>query len=198
MKKNNRINRLIIDENNDRIFLAHANDLDEVTYNDGNYTELYRLEDDVMCSVRDDEPLYEGDFDDLYEEYTEFDEECGHEKFEFENEHGEVGSYVKAEWHNYNEHRYIHFESQHGINTSCYDFDEDTEIIEGECFIANDYISQKYPNTVHQNFFKFVSDDGKEYYIRETTPFFLDESDYVFELIDKEEFEEYDNGGVEE
>lgn len=192
MKKYNRINRLIIDEN--RVFLTHLIDLNEVTYNDESYTELYRLEDGVMCSVRDDEPLTESDFENLYEKYTEFDEECGHEKFEFEDECGEVGAYAKAEWCNYDEHRYIHFESEHGINTSIYDFDEDTEIIEGECFIADDYICQDYPRTEHQNFFKFVSNDGKEYYIRETHPFFIDESDYVFELIDKEEFEEYDNG----
>lgn len=193
MKKSNRINCLIIDENNNRIFLTHSNNLDEVTYNDGCYAKLYRLEDGVICNVSDDEPLYEDDFEDLYEEYTEFDEECGHEKFEFEDEYGEVGAYTKAEWCNYDEYRYIHFESEHGINTSRYDFNEDTEIIEGECFIADDYINQDYPNTEHQNFFKFVSDDGKEYYIRETHPFFIDESDYVFELIDKEEFEEYDN-----
>lgn len=194
MKKYNRINRLVID--NDRVFLAHANNLGEVTYNDGCYTKLYRLKDGVICNVSDDEPLYEGDFEDLYEEYIEFDEECGHEKFEFEDECGEVGAYAKAEWCNYDEHRYIHLESEHGINTSIYDFGEDAEIIEGVCFIADDYISQDYPNTEHQNFFKFVSDEGKEYYIKETHPFFIDKSDYFFELINKEEFEEYDDGIV--
>ena len=32
---------------------------------------------------------------------------------------------------------------------------------------------------------------GKEYYIKETHPFFIDEHDYIYELITKEEFEEY-------
>lgn len=192
MKKFNSFNRLIIDKENDRIFLAHSNDIDEVTYNDGTYADLYRLEDGVMYHVRDDEPLTESDFDDLYEEYTDFDEECKHKKFEFENEYDEIGAYAKAEWCNYDEHRYIHFESEHGINTSSYDFDEDTEIIEGNCYISYDYIIQDYPNTQHQNFYKFEASDGKEYYIKETHPFFIDKSDYCYEMIDKEEFEKYD------
>lgn len=182
-------NRLIIDDDNNRVFLAHSKDISEVVYNTGDYATLYRLEDGIMSRVSDDVPLCEDDFDELYEDYTDFDAECGHDKIEAEDEYGEIGSYVKAEWSNY-EH-YTRLESEHGINTSSYDF-TDAEIIEGECFKADDYIMQDYPNTEAQVFFKFIAHDGREFYIKETKPFFVDESDYVFELIGKDEFEEYD------
>lgn len=180
-------NRLII--NHDRVYLAHSNDIDEVTYNTGDYAMLYRLEDNVMTRVRDDEPLYEGDFGDLYEDYTDYDAECGREKIEVENEYGDICAYVKAEWGNYD--HYMQLESEHGINTERYNI-TDAEIIEGVCFIADDYVEQDYPHTEGQRFFKFVADDGREFYIKETTPFFIDQSDYVVELIDKDEFDEFD------
>lgn len=183
-------NRFIIDDDNNRVFLAHSKDISEVTYNTGDYATLYRLEDGIMSRVSDDVPLRENDFDELYEEYTEFDAECGREKIEAEDIYGDVNAYVKAEWSNY-EH-YMRLESEHGINTSSYDF-TDAEIIEGKCFKADDYIAQNYPHIACQTFFKFVADDGREFYIKETMPFIADESDYVFELIEKDEFDEYDD-----
>ena len=64
--------------------------------------------------------------------------------------------------------------------------------------MASGCVSQDYPNEEHQNFFKFVADNGEIYYIKETHPFFIDDHDYIFEIITKEEFEEYDNGIVNE
>lgn len=178
-------NRLII--NNDEVYLANSNDIDEVTFNTGDYAIMYRLENGIMSRVRDDEPLYEYDFENLYEEYTDWDAECGHEKIEAENEDGDICSYVKAEWEN--QEHYLHLKSEHGINISYYDI-TDANVIEGECFKSNCSINQDYPKTERQNFFKFVDNDGKEYYIKETVPFFADKCDYVFDLITKEEFEE--------
>lgn len=191
MKNYQFANRLIIDE--DRVYLAHSTDIEEVTYNDGTYADLYRLEDGVMCSVREDEPLTEIDFENLYEEYTDYDEELGRERLEFEDYRGDIRGFVKADWNNYDEQRYIHLESEHGINTSCYDFRIDTEVIGGECFIADGRVEQDYPRTEAENAFEFRADDGRVFYIKMTSPFFADEQDYFCELIDKDEFETFEN-----
>ena len=48
------------------------------------------------------------------------------------------------------------------------------------------------PETNRQDFYKFISSEGKEYYIKRTCPFFSDDSDDSFELITEDEFYEYD------
>lgn len=193
-------NRLIINtgiecaDGSEKIFLAHSKNIEEVVYNDGSYTELYEVDDSGYMD-RAGDVVTENKFDDLYEEY---DESCdkGKEIFMFENYHDDDPMpYVKAIWDNY-EHNLV-LESEHGINKEYYDI-TDADIIEGVCYMASGCILQNYPSHEHQNFFKFVSNDGKEYYIKETHPFFIDEHDYVFEIITKEEFEEYDNAEISE
>ena len=200
MKKCQYYNRLIINtgiecsDGSEKIFLAHSKNIEEVVYNDGSYTVLYEL-DDSGYMVRAADVVNENMFDDLYEEY---DETCdkGKEVFMFENYHDdEPMPYVKANWDNY-EH-YLELESEHGINTDTYDI-TDSDIIEGVCYMASCCILQNYPSHEHQNFFKFVADNGEIYYIKETSPFFIDDQDYLFEIITKDEFEEYDNGEISE
>ena len=193
-------NRLIINtgiecaDGTEKIFLAHSKNIEEVVYNDGSYTELYEV-DDSGYMVRASDVVTENMFDDLYEEY---DENCdkGREVFMFENYHDdEPMPYVKAEWGHF-EHN-LELSSDHGINTDTYDV-TDADIIEGVCYMASGCINQDYPNEEHQNFFKFVAVNGETYYIKETHPFFIDEHDYIFEIITKDEFEEYDNGVISE
>ena len=200
MKKFKYYNRLILntgifggDNDTERIFLAHSTDIEEVVYNDDTYTTLYELDESGYMSRADDE-LTESEFDNLYEEFQDCDN--GKEVEMHENYYDDDPQpYVKADWHDYEHH--IRLYSEHGINTDCYDV-TDAEIIEGVCYDASGCIGQDYPNTEHQNFFKFVANDGREFYVTKTHPFFIDDSDYCFDLISKEEFEEFDDGVVEE
>ena len=182
------------DDGTEKIFLAHSKNIEEVVYNDGSYTELYEV-DDSGYMVRAKDVVTENKCDDLYEEYVEtFDK--GKEVFMFENYHDdEPMPYVKAEWESF-EH-YLELSSEHGINTDTYDI-TDADIIEGVCYIASGCINQDYPNQAYKSFFKFVAINGETYYIKETHPFFIDEHDYTFEIITKDEFEEYDNGEINE
>lgn len=179
-------------ENSDgteKIFLAHSKNIEEVVYNDGSYTNLYKLDESGYITNASD-VVTKNDFEDLYEEY---DESCdnGKKVFMFENYHDdEPMPYVKAIWNNY-EHN-LELESEHGINTDTYDI-TDTDIIEGKCYCASGCIQQDYPNKEHQSFFKFVSRNGTIYYVKETHPFFIDNDDYLFKIITKEEFEKYDD-----
>ena len=200
MEKWKHYNRLVINteianaDGSEKIFLAHSKNIEEVVYNDGSYTELYEVDDSGYMD-RAADVVTENKFDDLYEEY---DETCdkGKEIFMFENYHDdEPMPYVKAEWESF-EH-YLELSSEHGINTDTYDV-TDADIIEGVCYIASGCIDQDYPNQAYQSFFKFVAINGETYYIKETHPFFIDEHDYTFEFITKDEFEEYDNGEISE
>lgn len=187
MKEYKYANRLIIAE--EGIFLAHKSEIGEVVYNDGSYTTLYELDDkDVITRAGD--TLTEADFE--HGLYEEFDSSCDgkKEKLFFENYYDDDKKpYVKAGWEDYD--HYLRLESEHGINTSYYDVTE-AEIIEGKCFMAESYIEQDYPNTCHQNFFKFVAEDGREFYVKKTHPFFTDDYDYCYEFIEEEEFKEYE------
>ena len=193
-------NRLIINtgiecaDGTEKIFLAHSKNIEEVVYNDGSYTELYEVDDSGYMD-RAADVVDEDMFSTLYEEY---DETCdkGKEVFTFENYHDdEPMPYVKAIWEDY-EHNF-ELKSEHGINSDTYDI-TNADIIEGVRYMASGCINQDYPNEEHQNFFKFVADNGEIYYVKETHPFFIDEHDYVFEIIIKEEFEEYDDGTISE
>ena len=181
-------------DGSEKIFLAHSKNIEEVVYNDGSYTVLYEL-DDSGYMVRAADVVNENMFDDLYVEYDETCDE-GREVFMFENYHDdEPMPYVKAEWGPFD--HYLELSSEHGINTNTYDI-TDADIIEGVCYMASGCVTQDYPNEEHQNFFKFVANNGETYYIKKTHPFFIDDHDYVFEIITKEEFEEYDNGEISE
>lgn len=187
-------NRLIINsgiadcEGREMIFLFRASKLRTVAFNNEaySYAQCYRLNEDGYMERAEDE-LWEDDFNELYYEADETDK--GVEMFETLYD-DEPRPFVKARWDNH-EH-YLQLSSEHGINTSKYSFEESVEILEGVCYESEYCIEQDYPKTPFQNFFKFVTNDGKEYYIKETHPFFIDEHDYVYELITKEEFDEYD------
>ena len=193
MKKKEYYNRLIIKsgiydcEDNERIFLCSDGSLRNIAYNDGSYAPCYHIEDGLM--VKADDILYEQDFDALYYAADESDKPEDIEMYETPYD-DEPQPFVKAGWHNHD--HYLRLESEHGINTSYYDFDSDVEIIEGVCYEAASCIPQDYPNTECQSFYKFVANDGREFYIRETSPFFADEQDYTFELITEDEFSEYE------
>ena len=187
MKHFKHFDRLIIDEKEDRVFLFFHKNLREVVYNDGSYATVYTVEDGYIRFAGD--KLYEDDFENAYYEADETDKEERIVYLETLDD-DEPQPFVKAEWNNHD--HYLELESEHGINTSYYGFDDTQEVIEGTCHLADGCINPDYPRTEHQNFFKFVATDGREFYIKETHPFFLDNADYVFELITKEEFEEYD------
>lgn len=194
MEKTKYYNRLIINsetldcEGNERIFLFHANQLEEIAYNNEaySYAQCYRVNEDGYMEKAEDF-LNEDDFDELYYEADETDKDV--EMFETLYD-DEPKPFVKASW--YNHDHYFRLYSQHGINTSYYYFDTDIEVISGVCYEANYIVERDYPHTENQNFFKFVADDGREFYIKKTSPFFADEQDDFCEIITKEEFEEYE------
>lgn len=177
-------------DGDERIFLFHENNLETVSFNDESYSyaQCFRLNEDGYMEKAED-ILYEDDFDELYYEADETDDEENIEFFETMYDDDPKG-FVKACWDNHD--HYLRLSSQHGINTSYYSFDTDAEVINGVCYEADYFIEQDYPNTCHQNFFKFVAEDGREFYIKKTSPFFADEHDDFFEIITKEEFEEYE------
>ena len=186
-------NRLIVNsgiedcEGNEMIFLFKDKEVSEIAYNDGSYSTLYMLGD--LYVERADDVVYKEDFDNnLYYEADETDKKENIVMLDSLYD-VELKPYVKADWSNHD--HYLRLASEHGINVSVYDFRDDVEILEGQCYMATGYISQNYSHTEHQNFFKFVANNGKEYYIKRTTPFFLDDFDYQYELITKELFEEY-------
>lgn len=200
MEKWKHYNRLIINTEiedadvTEKIFLANSKNIEEVVFNDRSYTELYEVDDSGYMD-RASDVVTENMFDDLYEQY---DETCdkGKEVFMFENYHDdEPMPYVKAEWGDYD--HYLELSSEHGINTDTYNITY-ADIIEGVCYIASGCINQDYPNEEHQSFFKFIAKNGEIYYLKKTHPFFVDDHDYLFEIITKEEFDEYDDGTVTE
>ena len=196
MKQTKYYNRLIINsgiydcEENGSVFLFHKNQLEEVVFNNESYSyaQCFRLNDDGYME-RAEDILYEDDFDELYYEADETDNKESIEFFETLY-YDEPKGFVKACWDNHD--HYLRLSSQHGIGASYYSFDTDVDVISGVCYEADYRIEQDYPNTEHQNFFKFVADDGRKFYIKKTSPFFSDEQDDYFEIITKEEFEEHE------
>lgn len=196
MKQTKYYNRLILNsevfdsEGNERIFLFHANQLEEVAFNNESYSyaKCFRLNEDGYME-RAEDILYEDDFDELYYEADETDDKEIIEYFETLYD-DEPKGFVKACWDNHD--HYLRLSSQHGIGTSYYYFDTDVEVISGVCYKADCFIEQDYPNTCHQSFSKFVAEDGREFYIKRTSPFFADMQDDSFEIITKEEFEEFE------
>lgn len=196
MEKTKYYNRLIINsgisdsEEYERIFLFHANQLEEVAFNNEaySYAQCYRVNEDGYME-RAEDILNEDDFDELYYEADENDDKESIEYFETLYD-DELKGFVKACWDNHD--HYLRLSSQHGIGASYYSFDTDVDVISGVCYKADYCIEQDYPNTCEQSFFKFVADDGREFYIKKTSPFFSDEQDDYFEIITKEEFEEHE------
>lgn len=171
-----------------RIFLADAKNIVDVVYNDGRCAFLYELDDNYIMSLAS-EVIAKNEFADLFEEYDSVIHK-GRETFLFENyEDDEPKLYVKAEWEDFPHHKQLI--SEHGVNQTAYDI-TDGEILSGVCFRADSCILRNYPHHEHKEFFKFVADNGKSYYVRMTFPFFPNDSDYSFDLIFKEDFDEFD------
>ena len=196
MEKTKYYNRLIINsgvsdcDGNECIFLFHAKQFKEIAFNDESYSyaQCFRINEDGYME-RADDILYEDDFDELYYEADENDDKENIEFFETLYD-DEPKGFVKACWDNHD--HTLCLSAHHGTGTTYYFFDTDVEVISGVCYEADYNIGQEYPITCHQNFFKFVADDGREFYIKKTSPFFSDEQDDYFEIITKEEFEEYE------
>lgn len=194
MQKIDFFNRLVINsriQNEDgsiRIFLADSKDIVDVVFNDGRCAFLYELDDNGIMSLAS-EVISKNKFANVFEEYDSAIHE-GRETFLFYNyESDEPKLYVKADWVDFPHHRQLI--SEHGIKQTAY-YITDSEILSGVCFRSNCCVLRNYPYHQHKEFFKFVANSGKSYYVRMTFPFFPDDSDYSFELIFKEDFDEFD------
>lgn len=194
MQKIDFFNRLVINsriQNEDgsiRIFLADSKDIVDVVFNDGRCAFLYELDDNGIMSLAS-EVISKNKFADLFQKYDSVYHK-GRKTFLFENyEDDEPKLYVKAEWEDFPHHRQLI--SEHGIKQTAY-YITDSEILSGVCFRSNCCVLRNYPYHQHKEFFKFVANSGKSYYVRMTFPFFPDDSDYSFELIFKEDFDEFD------
>lgn len=200
MIKSNSINTLIYDKSrvngifDSTVLLCDKKKLTKVVYNDSDDITLYCLND---CNIieRAQDTLTENQFSELFYEAEDLENPNMEDAEYYESMyHDEPRAYINADWDNH-EH-YVRYTSEHGINHTNYDFSEEDEeeiIMSGVCYEASNSIEQDYPNTQQQRFFKFVTDGGEVYYIKETTPFFLDIFDYLYELITQEEFEQYDS-----
>ena len=175
---------------NDNIMFARKQDIQEYAYvEDGFFRMEGEGDDRYMVFYRNNDDCYfEGDFNDLYCEAWSPDSKGAFKCYNAETDEEEL--FERAEWSDY-EHT-LRIVSQHGISESNYDFEGYAEVLSGNCFVADNCIRQDYPNTCHQEFYKFVDENGKEYYFTEVTPFFIDEDDYEQYYITKEEFEKYD------
>ena len=200
MIKSNSINTLIYAKSSvnemydDTVLLCDRKNLTKVVYNDSDDITLYCL-NDFNVIERAQDTVTENQFSDLFYEAEDLENPNMEEAEYYETMyHDEPRAYIKADWDNH-EH-YVRYTSEHGINHTNYDFSEEDEediIMSGVCYEASDCIPQEYPHTHQQRFFKFVTDEGYVYYIKEATPFFIDDYDYQYELITQEEFEQYDN-----
>ena len=200
MIKANHINTLIYAKSSvnemydDTVLLCDRKNLTKVVYNDSDDITLYCL-NDFNVIERAQDTVTENQFSELFYEAEDLvnpnmDDAEYYESMYYD----EPRAYIKADWDNH-EH-YVRYTSEHGINHTNYDFSEEDEeeiIMSGVCYEASDWIEQDYPHTHQQRFFKFVTDEGEVYYIKEATPFFIDDSDYQYELITEEEFEQHDN-----
>ena len=200
MIKANHINTLIYAKSSvnemydDTVLLCDRKNLTKVVYNDSDDITLYCLNDfNVIERAKD--IVTENQFSELFYEAEDLVNPNMEEAEYYESMYyDEPRAYIKADWDNH-EH-YVRYTSEHGINHTNYDFSEEDEeeiIMNGVCYEASDCIPQEYPHTRQQRFFKFVTDEGEVYYIKEATPFFIDDSDYQYELITEEEFEQHDN-----
>ena len=200
MIKSNSINTLIYAKSSvnemydDTVLLCDRKNITKVVYNDSDDITLYCL-NDFNVIERAQDTVTENQFSDLFYEAEDLENPNMEEAEYYETMyHDEPRAYIKADWDNH-EH-YVRYTSEHGINHTNYDFSEEDEediIMSGVCYEASDCIPQEYPHTHQQRFFKFVTDEGYVYYIKEATPFFIDDYDYQYELITQEEFEQYDN-----
>ena len=200
MIKSNSINTLIYAKSrvnemyDDTVLLCDRKNITKVVYNDSDDITLYCLNDfNVIERAKD--IVTENQFSELFYEAEDLVNPNMEEAEYYESMYyDEPRAYIKADWDNH-EH-YVRYTSEHGINHTNYDFSEEDEediIMSGVCYEASDCIPQEYPHTHQQRFFKFVTDEGYVYYIKEATPFFIDDYDYQYELITQEEFEQYDN-----
>ena len=199
MIKANHINTLIYAKSSvnemydDTVLLCDRKNLTKVVYNDSDDITLYCLNDfNVIERAKD--IVTENQFSELFYEAEDLVNPNMEEAEYYESMYyDEPRAYIKADWDNH-EH-YIRYTSEHGINHTNYDFSEEDEeeiIMNGVCYEASDCIPQEYPHTRQQRFFKFVSNSGYVYYIKETKPFYIDEHDYEYELITQEEFKQHD------
>ena len=194
MQKIDFFNRLVINsqiQNEDgsiKIFLADSKNIVDVVNNDGRCAYLYELDDNCLMSLAS-EVIPKNEFANVFEEYDSAIHE-GRETFLFYNyESDEPKLYVKADWVDFPHHKQLI--SEHGVKQTAY-YITDAEILSGVCFRANCCAMRNYPYHQHKEFFKFVANNGKSYYVRMTFPFYPDDSDYSYELIFKEDFDEFD------
>ena len=193
MQKIDFFNRLVINsriQNEDgsiKIFLADSKNIVDVVNNDGRCAYLYELDDNCLMSLAS-EVIPKNEFANVFEEYDSAIHE-GRETFLFYNyESDEPKLYVKADWVDFPHHKQLI--SEHGVKQTAY-YITDAEILSGVCFRANCCAMRNYPYHQHKEFFKFVANNGKSYYVRMTFPFYPDDSDYSYELIFKEDFDEF-------
>lgn len=209
MIKENHINTLIYAKSSvnemydDTVLLCDRKNLTKVVYNDSDDITLYCL-NDFNVIERAQDTVTENQFSELFYDAEDLENPNMDDAEYYESMyHDEPRAYIKADWQNH-EH-YVRYTSEHGINHTNYDFrtnhtnydfseeDEEDIIMSGVCYEASDLIEQDYPRTHQQRFFKFVANSGEVYYVKETKPFYIDELDYVYELITKEEFASHDN-----
>ena len=200
MIKANHINTLIYAKSSvnemydDTVLLCDRKNLTKVVYNDSDDITLYCL-NDFNVIERAQDTVTENQFSELFYDAEDLENPNMEDAEYYESMyHDEPRAYIKADWDNH-EH-YVRYTSEHGINHTNYDFSEEDEediIMSGVCYEASDCIPQEYPHTHQQRFFKFVTYEGYVYYIKEATPFFIDDYDYQYELITQEEFEQHDN-----
>lgn len=170
------------------VYLAKSVDIKEAVYNDREKWPLFEKDEYGFLDDAEEiifkehfknifiEAPIDASEDDIYmmKEYT-----CYEEK-----------PYIHADWEDLN--HYTLLESEHGTKNELYDI-TGCRIIEGKCYIASRYIKAVYPVKNEQTFFMFISNEGEKFYVKETAPFLINESDVEYELIREEEFKKHDD-----
>lgn len=182
MKLFEHIDRLIIDEKKDRVFLFSHKNLREVIFNDGFSPYVFIYEDGYIKSA--EVILRKSDFENAYNKAGETDEE-DHIVYLMTLDNDDPQPFVKAEWSKYDPYLQLDLDP----DTHAY-FDSSTEVVEGVCYLADSCVC---PETSFQNFYKFVANDGREFYITEIHLIDNDNFDSRFKFITKEEFEVCDS-----
>ena len=188
-------NRLILgDQNNincrldNVVYLAKSVDIKEAVYNDTDNIPLFEKNEHGFLDDAE-EIIYKEHFKNIF---IEAPVDASGDDIYLMYRYTYVGKkpYIHADWEDFN--HFTLLESEHGIKNELYDI-TGCRIIKGRCYIASRYIRAIYPVRNEQTFFMFISNEGEKFYVKETTPFLINESDVKYELISEEEFMKHED-----
>lgn len=183
MKKTNKFNILLY-KDSENVCIANSKKVKEVAYNDNKYAVLYYI-DEGVARVFDGNCIEEDDAEWLFTRYEKYDKECGRKEISAKNIYGEIEYFAKLDWHDMDHHTIVEsFCPYTGMSLEADGWD----IIEGVCYESD--FCQEFDD-MYIDYFKFISVDGKEFYLKYVQDH--EERCSYYMMSSEEEFKKYDN-----